>query len=67
MKACANVARHYSAQTTQRTMDWAALIGAVGTVYGPRALIVMQQRRAQETRQQRPIGPIFTVHPGDAG
>lgn len=48
-KAAQNVMRHYSVQTTQKTIDWIALIGVSAGIYGTRALAV--SKRVREERQ----------------
>ena len=41
LKACENVARHYSVTTTQKTLDWLALIGSGVQIYGTRAMVLI--------------------------
>jgi hypothetical protein len=45
LKACENVARHYSVTTTQKTLDWLALIGAGVQIYGTRAMVIIADRK----------------------
>jgi hypothetical protein len=45
MTAAQNVARHYSIETTQKTMDWIALCGCLTAMYGPRAIVVSIKMR----------------------
>jgi hypothetical protein len=45
-----NVARHYSAETTQKTLDWLTFIGAGAVMYGSRAVAVAN-RKAGERRE----------------
>jgi hypothetical protein len=35
-----NVARHYDLTTTQKTADWVLLSIALGTIYGPRFVMI---------------------------
>lgn len=46
-KAWANVLRHYDIQTTQKTLDFGALIIATANVYGTR-LFAMNLRKSME-------------------
>ncbi len=66
LKAAQNVARHYDVQTTQKTLDWIALIGSIGSIYGTRTFAIMArksgERAASEERGQvlhfrRPVRP----------
>jgi hypothetical protein len=43
--AAQKVARHYSVETTQRTLDWIAFVGISGQVFGTRALAVAVKTR----------------------
>lgn len=57
-KASVNVLRHYDVgQQSQKVMDWMALIGAFGMVYGSR-LIAYRAR----TAKQRPSN-VQTMRP----
>ncbi len=46
-KAAQNVLRHYSVQTTQKTLDWVAFLGVTAGMYGTRAFAI-SARHAQE-------------------
>lgn len=45
LKAAQNVARHYSVETTQRTLDWVAFAGISAQVFGTRIVGSMVKRR----------------------
>lgn len=52
MKSAQNVLRHYSVQTTQKSMDIIALIGVTATIYAPRiAGIGFRKRMAKKPSQ----------------
>ncbi len=69
MDAAQNVLRHYSVETTQKTLDWIAFAGVAAQLYGTRAAAVMI-RRKQERSDNRSTGnvrpfprPVETVAP----
>jgi hypothetical protein len=45
MRAAQNVARHYSVETTQKTLDWVAFLGVAGSMYGTRFAAVQFRKR----------------------
>lgn len=47
MRSAQNVMRHYSVETTQKTLDWIAFIGTVSGMYAPRITAVAVRRRAE--------------------
>jgi hypothetical protein len=49
LKAAQNVARHYSVETTQRTLDWIAFVGVSAQVFGTRAVAVMVKSRRESS------------------
>lgn len=49
------VARHYNIKTTQKTIDWAAFIGAVGWVYGTRIIAINMRLKTQKPNNVVPI------------
>lgn len=55
LKAAQNVARHYSVETTQRTLDWIAFVGVTVQVFGTRAVAVMVKSRRE--RLPTPVRP----------
>ncbi len=52
MKAAQNVMRHYSVETTQKTLDWLAFGGICAQIYAPRIVAIAAKR--PETVPQRP-------------
>lgn len=62
MKAAQNVLRHYSVETTQKTLDWIALLGVAGGIYGTRVGAIMM-RNNQEKKERRATGNV-TPFPG---
>lgn len=46
------VMRHYSVQSTQKTLDWIAFGGTAMAIYGPRVVAVMNNRKHE--RAQNP-------------
>lgn len=46
-KAAQNVMRHYSVDTTQKTVDWIAFAGVVATIYGSRFGAFMVRKRME--------------------
>jgi len=49
-----DVLKHYSVETTQKTIDWIAFIGAFGMIYGTRAIAINQRhKREAEARGGR--------------
>lgn len=52
MGAAQNVMRHYSVQTTQKTLDWIALFGSAGAIYAPRVVAIrMRKSRPRHVNQ----------------
>lgn len=47
MKSVQNVMRHYSVQTTQKTLDWIALFGTASSMYAPRFVGYNMRRRIE--------------------
>lgn len=58
--AAQNVLRHYSVETTQKTLDWVSFAGAVGMVYGTRFGAYMLRRRT-EAQAQRPGATVYQM------
>lgn len=56
--AAQKVARHYSVETTQKTLDWVAFVGISGQVFGTRAVAISVKARIAKS----PRGPS-NVHP----
>ena len=64
-QAAQNVMRHYSVETTQKTLDWIAFMGTVGGIYGPR-IVAYGVRRQHEKQQQRMTGGPVRFRPTSA-
>lgn len=45
------VMRHYSVETTQKTMDWIAFMGCAGMIYAPRAAAIWNAKMQRPSRQ----------------
>lgn len=52
MSAAQNVLRHYSVETTQKTLDWIAFVGVTCSMYAPRALAIYVR-----THNRAPVAP----------
>lgn len=53
LKRAQNVLRHYSIETTQKTLDWIAFYGSVGMMYGTRAIAIYNRQRSERQPQPR--------------
>ncbi|MBK8189081.1 MAG: hypothetical protein IPK79_01345 [Vampirovibrionales bacterium] len=61
LTAAQNVARHYSVETTQRTLDWIAFAGVSVQVFGTRAIavVVSKSKAGRGAAPARaPRGPV---------
>lgn len=56
MKAAQNVMRHYSVQSTQKTLDWISLFGVAGGMYGTRVAAISIRKRREKTVKPAPQG-----------
>lgn len=63
LKAASNVSRHYSIETTQKTLDWVALIGMTGQVFGTRAVALAVKVRQE--RQPQNVGNVVAFNGTD--
>lgn len=66
LKTAQNVARHYNVETTQKTLDWIAMIGVGGQVFGTRAVAFAVRTRNERAQpgQATPAAPGRTnIHP----
>lgn len=52
--AAQKVMRHYSVETTQKTLDIVAFLGTTGTIYGPRIVAINMRRSAERDQPQHP-------------
>lgn len=59
MDSAANVMRHYSVQTTQKTMDWIAFMGCACGLYIPRAIAIFNN--TQKADKPEPQAEIIEV------
>lgn len=62
-KAAANVARHYSTQTTQKTIDFIALAGIMGGVYGTRLMAISERRKDEKRNGGGDRGKVLHFRP----
>lgn len=58
MKAAQNVMRHYNVQTTQKTLDWVALMGVSATIYGTRLYAIMNREPSKVAPLSRPSATV---------
>lgn len=56
MQAAQNVMRHYSVETTQKTLDWIAFAGTSAGIYGTR-VAAYNFRKKQEAAPKQPQAP----------
>lgn len=54
MGAAQNVLRHYSVETTQKTLDWIAFAGVGAGIYMPRLAAIGIERRNRASVNERP-------------
>lgn len=69
LKAAQNVARHYSVETTQKTLDWIAFAGIGVQVFGTRAVAIsvkLKDKRASPGKA-RPSAKVHQLHEVPAG
>lgn len=59
MRAAQNVMRHYSVQTTQKTLDWVAFLGAAGGMYGTRLFAISVRRSAERAAKAAEGGNVY--------
>lgn len=75
MQSVQSVMRHYSVETTQKTLDWVALFGTVSGMYVPRIAAVSMRRKSE--RRPQPVrkpastpqasGTVVSIQPDMAG
>ena len=60
------MARHYSVTTTQKTLDWLALIGSGVQIYGTRAMVLIADRKKAAPAKPATGGPavVSSATPG---
>lgn len=59
MKAAQNVMRHYSVQSTQKTLDWLAFAGAASGMYGTRLFAINMRKRMAESEGRGTRGTVL--------
>lgn len=59
MKSAQNVLRHYSVETTQKSLDWIAFGGTCCMIYGTRFGAYMLRKRSEAP--QRPAATIYQM------
>jgi len=66
MNAAQNVMRHYSVETTQKTLDWIAFLGIGVGIYGTRVVAISNRRAVEKTpgerRTQREPAQVAPLH-----
>lgn len=65
MASVQNVMRHYSVQTTQKTLDWIALMGTATGMYAPRIVAMNIRKRAARNGRPQPA-PMNRTAPAKA-
>lgn len=58
MGAASNVARHYSVETTQKTLDWIAFAGIGVQIFGTRAVAIGLQLKNKERGKGGPSAVV---------
>jgi hypothetical protein len=64
MKAAQNVMRHYSVQTTQKTMDWISFAGVTCMIYVPRVVAIANRAKQKPIDNVVRFAPAGTATPG---
>jgi hypothetical protein len=59
MKAAQNVMKHYSVQSTQKTLDWVAFLGVAGGIYGTRIFAVSVRKSAERAADTAERGQVL--------
>lgn len=58
LKSAQNVMRHYSVETTQKTIDWLAFCGVTAQVFGTRAVAIAVKNRNARPNNVRPLRAV---------
>jgi hypothetical protein len=53
--AAQNVLRHYSVETTQKTIDWLAFVGVTATMYGGRFASYVTRKKEERVARVYPL------------
>jgi hypothetical protein len=59
--AAQKVARHYSVETTQKTLDWLAFGGMSAQVFGPRVVALSVKAGRSKRRRSSNVQPLHAV------
>lgn len=58
MGAAQNVLRHYSVQSTQKTLDWIAFAGCAMAIYAPRVVAIQVRKREERRAENSAAAPL---------
>lgn len=58
-KAAQNVMRHYSVQSTQKTLDWISFAGVAAGIYGTRAFAISMRKQQEAKSNGEPMGQVL--------
>lgn len=61
MLSAENVMRHYSVQSSQKTIDWLAFGGTCCMIYGTRFGAYMLRRRSEQQEKTKPGAVLYTM------
>jgi hypothetical protein len=62
MKSAQNVMRHYSVESSQKTIDWLAFGGTVCMIYGTRfGAYMLRKRTEKQDRVPRPAATVYQM------
>lgn len=68
MKSAQRVLRHYSVQTTQKTLDWLAFVGTITPMYGTRLTAIALRKRKEKSESEGDPNVIrFRSKPASGG
>lgn len=63
MKSAQNVMRHYSVESSQKTIDWLAFGGTCCMIYGTRFGAYMLRKRSESQENIRPGATVYQMAP----
>jgi hypothetical protein len=63
MSAAQNVMRHYSVESSQKTIDWLAFGGTCCMIYGTRFGAYMLRKREEQRDQKKPGAVLYSMPP----
>ena len=61
MKSAQNVMRHYSVESSQKTIDWLAFGGTCCMIYGTRFGAYMLRKRSEKQEQVKPMATVYQM------